>query len=101
MSNDDEPDVQTIEVALSLRVDRMKRDKDILATCPGVLERLSQYVKDGGSEKKKKWCPDCYITKTPEDRSNPYLEQLLPRGKNALYKCGKCGLEIEALRQNG
>ena len=97
MSNDDEPDVQTIEVALSLRVDRMKGDKDALATFPCLLERLRQYVKDGGSEKKK-WCPDCYITKKPEDRSNPYLEELLPRGKNAFYKCGKCGLEIEALR---
>ena len=96
MSNDDERDVMTIEDELSLHVDRMKRDKDALATFPCLLERLRQYVKDRGS--KKRWCPDCYITKKPEDRSNPYLEQLLPRGKNALYKCGKCGHEIEALR---
>ena len=96
MANDDEPDAMTIEYELSSHVDRMKKDKDTLATCPGLLERLRQYVKD--ERNKQKWCPECYITKKPGDCSNPYLEEWLPRGKKALYKCCKCGLKVEALR---
>ena len=90
------PDVMIIEDELASRAEKLKWDKKAIATCPGLHECLSQYVKDRGNE--QRWCPDCYITKKPEDRSNPYLVKLLPLGKNALYKCGKCGLEIEALR---
>ena len=97
MSNDDKRDVMTIEFELSSHVEKLKWDKDALATFPCLLERLRQYVKDRGS--KKRWCPDCYITKEDEECSNPWVESWHQNGiKHALYECRKCGFTIKALR---
>ena len=87
------PDVLTIEQELALRVEKLKKDKDAMAAFPNLLVRLSQYRKNKGL--KRKWCPDCYITKKTETLGPPM--PMGPSGEQrASYTCGKCKRTYEA-----
>ena len=86
------PDMLTIEDELDSRADELKRDKEAIAAFPDLRERLSQYRKNKGP--KRKWCPDCYITKKTETLGPP-----MPSGEQrASYTCGKCKRTYEVDR---
>ena len=89
-------DVQTIEDVLALRAEKLKWDKEAIAAFPHLRERLSQYVKNRGP--KWRWCLNCYITKKPDSRLEPWLPVGPNEEQRALYKCGKCGRRYEAHR---